>query len=891
MDVESIENQFVHRGLGLFEISVGFVGGRMRVSFTFDQNLNHQDAIRDWVTSCKRILIVAAETLAQIKEPEFTLSDLQLLSLSEEDFENLVNEILPTLKLSPSDVEDIFPCSPMQEGILVSQARNPHHYAVHLMCEAKVRSGSSLDLDTEKLLSAWRSVVAKHPPLRTIFIDTLTGKGGLFNQIVLRSPQIDTHTLLAKGKEEALFLMGKQDPVIYDDKSRLPHKLTICKTTDGRLFMKIEMSHAITDGESMSILLRDLSFAYGAEISHERGPSFSDYIGFLHRADFAVSYDYWKEYLAEVEPCHFPVLNDGQSKVRELGSLRINFPRLRELQKFCDSNGLTLANAFHAAWALTLNCYVGVEDVCFGYLTAGRDVVNRGNDAIGPYINMATCRAKLTDNITLKDLLLSLQDEYVESLPHRHISLAEIQHLLQLSGEVLFNTALSFRKVSSTPKSARNALILEECAPAYDPTEFSVSIGVEATEDDAEIFLDYWTDHLSHGQAANVSSTFVAALENVLFHSEQKIQNLDHFSKTHFEQVSRWNPEIPTYINRCMHEVVEEQVLLRPDAPALCGWDGSFTYRELDSISNRLANHLVELGVAPETLVPVCFDKSVYTVISMLAILKAGGACVPLDAKTPRVNLEGRVMDSGSSIVVASVERAEIFDDMVPNVVAVDSAFCQELPYSEESPHAPVLPTNAAFVIFTSGSTGKPKGVVLEHRALVTSAEAHGSKIKIGPHSRFLQFASYTFDNSIEEMFTTLERGGCVCVPSEDERRDDLAGAIKRYNANFMDLTPTVASMLMPSDVPSIKGMVLGGEALTKKLIEVWNKEVNLYCMYGPSEASINSTFNGDLGNSEEATNIGKAIGTVSWIVHPEDHNKLVPLGVRSFVLLYLYNC
>src|SRR5690606_1033571 len=157
----------------------------------------------------------------------------------------------------------------------------------------------------------------------------------------------------------------------------------------------------------------------------------------------------------------------------------------------------------------------------------------------------------------------------------------------------------------------------------------------------------------------------------------------------------------------------------------------------------------------------------------------------------------------------ASVERAEIFDDMVPNVVAVDSAFCQELPYSEESPHAPVLPTNAAFVIFTSGSTGKPKGVVLEHRALVTSAEAHGSKIKIGPHSRFLQFASYTFDNSIEEMFTTLERGGCVWGPSEDERRDDLAGAIKRYNANFMDLTPTVASMLMPSDVASSKVMVL----------------------------------------------------------------------------------
>lgn len=121
---------------------------------------------------------------------------------------------------------------------------------------------------------------------------------------------------------------------------------------------------------------------------------------------------------------------------------------------------------------------------------------------------------------------------------------------------------------------------------------------------------------------------------------------------------------------------------------------------------------------------------------------------------------------------------------------------------------------------------------------MVTSANAHGSIMGIQPGTRFLQFASYTFDNSLEEMFTTLSWGGCVCIPSEEQRMNNLAKAINELNANFMDLTPTVANLLNPSDVPTIKGMVLGGEALTKSVIDQWGTAVHLHGMYGPSEAS-----------------------------------------------------
>jgi non-ribosomal peptide synthetase component F len=221
-------------------------------------------------------------------------------------------------------------------------------------------------------------------------------------------------------------------------------------------------------------------------------------------------------------------------------------------------------------------------------------------------------------------------------------------------------------------------------------------------------------------------------------------------------------------------------------------------------------------------------------------------------------------------------------------VVIVDSVLLEDLEDRdlEEGPACTsVAPHNPAFVIFTSGSTGRPKGVILEHAAMVTSSNAHGSNLGIGPGSRFLQFASYTFDNSLEEMFTTLQRGGCVCVPSEEQRMNDLPGAIAELEANFMDLTPTVAALLNPADVPSIKGMALGGEALTKAVVDQWSKHVHLHGQYGPSEASINSAWK-DFKHGGEPTNIGYAIGSVSWIVDPENRDRLVPIGCKGELLI-----
>ena len=343
---------------------------------------------------------------------------------------------------------------------------------------------------------------------------------------------------------------------------------------------------------------------------------------------------------------------------------------------------------------------------------------------------------------------------------------------------------------------------------------------------------------------------------------------------------------MPAQINECVHERFTRWAISQPDAPAICAHDGEYTYSELDAVTDRLAHHLVQLGVGPDVFVPTCFDKSIFAVVAMLSVLKAGGAAVPLDATHPKPAIQTRLEDANAHIVLTTAARTEKLDGLVSSVLTIDAAFLESLPTVSGPACTSVQPHNAVFVIFTSGSTGRPKGVVLDHSAIVTSAEAHGSKIGLNRDTRMLQFASYTFDNSLEEMFTTLQRGGCVCVPSEADRVNDLAGAITRLRATMVDLTPTGAALLNPSDVPTLKQMCLGAEPLTKALIELWSQHMAVVGQYGPSEASINSAFKDFSDGRGEATNIGKATGCVSWVVDAENRNRLVPIGCKGELLL-----
>jgi amino acid adenylation domain-containing protein/non-ribosomal peptide synthase protein (TIGR01720 family) len=873
--------------ISLFEVSAVILKGALRFSFVFNQNMKHQAAIRQWIACCERSLSLMVEELSGMT-PEPTLSDFPLLSLTYDRLRVMVAEKLPQAGVaSPMElVEDAYPCSPMQSGLLVSTARNRAFYAAYTLHE--VRSHSGLAVDTERLAAAWRRMVDFHPMLRTIFIESVSQHDSLYDQVVLKRAQHIPLAMLERETDDDAKAALSTSPLHAEDNANLLHHFAICTSkSSGKVFCRLDISHVIMDGTSLSILFRDLSLAYEGLLKSGEGPLYRNYIKHLGEQPMQPGIEYWTSYLSGVEPCHFPVLDDAvTAETKELRDVRVNFAELAELQRLCDERGVTIVNAIYAAWATTLRFYTASEEVCFGYLTSARDAPIEGvRDVIGPVINMVACRLSVTDKTTLGDMMATVQKDYLDSLAFRHVPIAEVQHALQLSNTALFNTALSYRKLPPADHNPPDVWF-DECRPTYDPDEYNVSINIEAGDKDMAVDLMYWTDTLSDAQAANVAGTFKQALSNILHHCEKPIAALNHVSEGNRAQLMQWNGVMPDAIERCIHDLIKDQAALRPDAPAIASWDMDFTYRELDEASTRLAHHIKGLGVGLETFVLVCFEKSAFTLVSMIAILKAGGACVPLDPTHPDAALELRADDTRAPIALVSPHLVDRFSRLVKQTVPVDAALLEQIPIPEGSVLPEVTPRNACFVIYTSGSTGRPKGVVLEHRGLATNAEYSGRVQNYNENARTLQFASYTFDNSLAEIYSTLTRGGCVCVPSEHERLNDLTGAINRLQCNLADITPTVATFLQPSEVPTMKYLGLGGEAVTVKCVEIWKDHVSLTCCYGPSECSVNSTFSPDISSPGKATNIGKAIGSVSWVVDPNDHNCLLPIGCTGELII-----
>ena len=871
---------------GLFEVSAVIARGKLRYSFTFNKHMKHQDRISAWISCCQDVLQTIPNQLTQM-ERQPTLSDFPLLSLSYDGLEELIKEKLPQIGITDlTNVEDVYRCSQIQQGLLISKQRDAGFYAVEGTYE--VRTHTDTPADSDRLAIAWQKVINRHASLRTVFIESSSKDTALYDQVVLRNVKANIVRLRCAVASDVSDVFATQVPMRQSEREP-PHRFSILNTEDGGLYFKYEISHAIIDGASLSLIFRELVAFYEGQMTPEVAPSYSNYIGFLQSQSPESGLGYWRSYLAEVESTNFPVLNDASSGDRQLKSLSMDLDErgLRELQDFCTLHGVTLANVFHTAWALTLQCYTGHQDICYGYLMSARDpAIERVDDIVGYLVNMLVCRVRLDKDTPLVSIMQQVQTDLANGQTYSQTALSEVLHALKISGTSLFNTSLSYRKLPLAAAGEQHDISLEEFQPYYDPTEYNVSVNVEVGQESVKLDLDYWTDALSDGNANNVANTFRQALKNITESSEKTNGSLKMISEADKRQIQEWNSNMPSTINSCVHDVFAERVDEQPNALAICGWDASFTYQELDAVTAKLASYLNLFGVGPESYVCLAFEKSAYTIVGMLGVLKAGGAFVSLDPMHPMHALELRLEDTQAKVVLTSPCYSSLFSGTGLHVVAIDETFIRGLQEPTTQLSTASQPHNPFCVIYTSGSTGTPKGVVIEHAAMVTSAEAHGSQLGVGKHTRFLQFSSYTFDNNLEEIFTTLMRGGTTCVPSEHDRMNDLAGAVARLNANFMDLTPTVAQYLDPNEFPTIADLALGGEALTKTVLETWGGKVRIHNQYGPSECTINAAHRTNIDSESDTMSIGRSVGSVSWIVDPVDHDKLQAIGCEGELLI-----
>ncbi|KAI5457580.1 hypothetical protein BGZ63DRAFT_427622 [Mariannaea sp. PMI_226] len=869
------------RRWALFDIDVRVENGCVDAVISYHMDMVPQQNILDWVSRFKQTVIQIAEDLSNASH-DWTLCDFPLAFQSYDDIREFREVWLDRLEIRAADVEDIFPCSPMQEGILVAQAKDSRNYRSFVELEVQVRGGEEVRLDLTRLKNAWLAVVRQHALLRCVLVDKFPGSSRPMH-VILRDPQPSMSVVSRDETDQPMnataAAYGKYD---------LQHHVTIREIDERRAHVRLEMDHSIVDGFSNNMLLEDLQTAYDDDNSLRRSGAYRDFITYLEEQSYDNGLGFWTQHLANVEPCFLRVStgNNIVEAVANTGPVEVPHIDVEKLRDFCSKSEVTAATVIQTAWGLVLRRYTGAQSPCFGNLCSGRDVpVNDADRIFGPLIGMVPCRVQFNSEDSVLETLKKVQDDYLSSLPHQHFPLAAIHRALGLGASALFNSGLSFQRAMEDDSQRHNELTIRSLND-NDPTEYDINISAVERSKQIRIQLNFRPGTLTSKEASQLAGCIRTAISEIILSPSRRIKELSLLGDVELEKIWKWNSTVPEPLEQCVHEIIEAKARSHPDAPAICAWDGELTYGELDKLTTRLAGRLVDLGVRPNAIVPLCFEKSMWTNVAIIGVLKAGGAFVLLDPSLPEQRLQVIVQQVEANLILCSTSTQALSSRLTSKVVTINSNYLENERGDTDSRQLPDRsPSSILYVVFTSGSTGTPKGVIINHRNMA-SALSHQVKLFGLTSPRILDFASYSFDASIFNAFITLAAGGCLCVPSDQGRKDNLLASIKMLRANFLILTPSAAQFLSPDDLPELQALMFCGEAVRTMDVTRWWKRVRTLNGYGPSECTPMSTFNYSSHSLTEATRIGKGAGLVTWVVEPENHDRLAPIGSVGELLL-----
>ncbi|KAK9686116.1 hypothetical protein K7432_015269 [Basidiobolus ranarum] len=873
------------RRMNAIEVEVTMQHNNLCASISYSDVLHQETQIVQWLQSWRDNMMEAINICANKSKTELTTSDLPLLALNAGE----LNEFMHKVQAEYGDdlvqnIEDIYPCSPIQEGLILGNSQAANFY--HVQDVYNVASG----MDLEKLLSAWQIVIHDLPILRTVFISNpcTSTIHGAYLQIVLRQINIDLKQKFVTNKDMDASVKEYLEDDVNEGFPLGQPNIRLCLIRGKIDQLVISRHHAINDGWSDKITMRYLDAVYNNSPRPAVIP-YRDYMAYRTKQEEVFNNsegsNYWATYLADIEPCIFPTLGDSANRVEFFQKAAKYQASTQTLKDFSNKIGVSLLTLLQAAWGLVLKPYYEKEDFVYGIITNGRNIPMKHIDqVIGPCISTSPLRIQYDEEATVINWLQSLHRHTIAKMPFENCGLRKIKQWSRANEISLeFDTILNFQVPD---KESTNDNIEHQMAfvakGIVEPTEYKLSLNAWTEKGELCLRLDYTNETLTHCIAECLLDRLMITIDAIVKAREETqigtIPNMSSTERSIIDSFSVGGIKVDE-TSECLHHLFETQVMKTPKNVAI-QYENSqhLSYETLNKQANQLAHFLIAQGVASESIVLLCLDKSIQMIVAILAILKAGGAYTPIDPNNPTDRNRFIQRETQSTVTITTNEYKHKFE--APTVILLDDDIEMISRHSSENPKvSSITSSNLCYVIYTSGSTGIPKGVMLEHTSVATFIRTQQDMIHLTTEDTVLQFTNYTFDVSVGEIFAALSIGAQLALAHKETLLTNLEECINIMNATYIALTPTIASYINPEKVPSVQKLMVAGEMLTTTVKNSWSPKVKLSNGYGPTETAVLCLINRNVTTNSSCSNVGKPFGS-NRIYILDSATRPVPLGV-----------
>ncbi|WP_437997980.1 amino acid adenylation domain-containing protein [Sorangium sp. So ce185] len=812
-----------------------------------------------------------------------------------------------------SGIEDVYPLSPTQEGMLFHTLLNPGS-GIYLMQQHYTWAGR---LDADLIVEAWQRVVARHPILRTSFlwkdlerplqiVHRHVDLSGVIQVLDWRGlPEAEQEARLAETLESEL--------TAGLDMTRAPlWRLRLIRVTEDACRIVRSFHHILTDGWCFSLLMMECLSYYtalreGRPLELPRLRPYRDYIAWLGRQDLSAAERFWRgELRGFTAPTPLGVeraIPGHPEQPAGMGDavIELDSAATEALMGLAQQHGLTLNTLVQGAWALLLSRYSGHRDVVFGVTVAGRPAdLPDVETIVGLFINSLPLRVMVAPEQPLLAWLKDLLAHNYRLREYEYSPLSQIQQWSELpKGQPLFNSLVVFQNAPIDPRLGEQVgdvrLSFEQ---ARIHNNYPLTI-VAYPGSELGLRLSYDRRWLDGDAAGRMLDQLRQLLEEMVRRPRARVGDLALLREAERRRaLIEWNATAAAVpADACVHELFEAHAARRPDAAAVVYEETALSYRDLDRRANQLARRLRAAGVGPEDRVGLCLERSAEMVVGLLGVLKAGAAYVPLDPKFPRERLDAVLADSGARVVVTQARWAGALDAPGRTSLCLDRDAAALAAEAAEPLGATARPENLAYLIYTSGSTGRPKGVAVEHRQLVNYVHAVLARLPLAEGAGLALVSTVAADLGHTSLFGALCSGRTLHVLSGDRTFDPdrMAEYMSRHGVDGLKIVPSHLAALLeaarPERVLPRRCLVLGGEASSWDLIDrirALAPECAIINHYGPTETTVGSlTWEIDAARDRPAgpVPIGRPLANTQAYVLDRNMEP-VPVGVPGELYL-----